>query len=374
MGGVLGLHSYRPILFGQKVVAEIWVAFICAEEIPVVGEAGTIEALAASIRQAHLELVREVVHACQEQSPHFLGTVDRDLPGDTIFRLDAIAEPILLQLFGEAAQVAPFVLLAEGLSEGEVTLPEDQSPSGVPWRVIVDPIDGTRGLVYQKRSAWILTAVAVNRGPDTRLRDVVAAVQTEIPTIKQHLFDQLWWTQEKGVRAVRHNRLTGEKIAFYPRPSSADTILHGYAMLSRFFPGARDVMAAVEERLVRELLGSSPVGKALCFEDQYASTGGQFYELSVGHDRFTGDIRPLLAKELKRRGQPLGLCCHPYDVCTASIPRALGVILTDPYGDPLDFPLDLGSDVAWLGYANEQIHAKVWPVLRRLFDEFGLIA
>ena len=38
------------------------------------------------------------------------------------------------------------------------------------WRVIVDPIDGTRGLMYQKRSAWILTGVAPNRGPGTSLR------------------------------------------------------------------------------------------------------------------------------------------------------------------------------------------------------------
>lgn len=332
-----------------------------------------VEELTAAIRQTHLELVQEIVRACQEQSPQSLGAVDRDLPGDTIFRLDAVTEPKLVRLFEKVGGTAPLVLVAEGLAGGELVLPEGKDASQAPWRVLVDPIDGTRGLVYQKRSAWILSALAVNKGRETRLADVVAAVQTEIPTLKQHLFDQLWWTEEQGVGALRHNRLTGEATSFSPRPSDAQSILQGYAMLSRFFPGARDVIAAIEERLIRELLGSSPAGKALCFEDQYASTGGQFYELAVGHDRFNGDIRPLLAEELRRRGQPLGLCCHPYDVCTAKIPQALGVILTDPYGQPLDFPLDLEADVAWLGFANEHIHRQVWPVLERLFREFGLI-
>ena len=32
------------------------------------------------------------------------------------------------------------------------------------WVIIVDPIDGTRGLMYQKRPAWILTGVAAGPG------------------------------------------------------------------------------------------------------------------------------------------------------------------------------------------------------------------
>ena len=57
-------------------------------------------------------------------------------------------------------------------------LPRGTTESEAVWRIIVDPIDGTRGLMYQKRSAWILTGVAPNRGPSTSLRDIVLAVQT----------------------------------------------------------------------------------------------------------------------------------------------------------------------------------------------------
>src|SRR2546426_8918997 len=44
------------------------------------------------------------------------------------------------------------------------------------WRLLVDPIDGTRGLMYQKGSAWNLTGVAPDRGAATPLRDIVLAV------------------------------------------------------------------------------------------------------------------------------------------------------------------------------------------------------
>src|SRR5262245_57899318 len=47
------------------------------------------------------------------------------------------------------------------------------------WTVIVDTIDGTRGLMYDKRPAWCLAAVAP---PGGSLWDVVAAAMTELPT------------------------------------------------------------------------------------------------------------------------------------------------------------------------------------------------
>ena len=148
--------------------------------------------------------------------------------------------------------------------------------------------------MYQKRSAWVLTGVAPNRGPATSLRDIVLAVQTEIPLVKQHLSDQLWALRGEGAQARRYNRLTGESRPIALRPSTAATIAHGYASIARFFPGARDELAAIDEAIVLGALGPHAPGKAHCFEDQYASTGGQLYELLAGHDRFIADLRPLL--------------------------------------------------------------------------------
>ena len=83
--------------------------------------------------------------------------------------------------------IAPFVIVAEGLPGGRRAYPDGADAASADWRIVVDPIDGTRGLMYQKRSAWILTGVAPNRGPGTSLRDIELAVQTEIPLVKQHL-------------------------------------------------------------------------------------------------------------------------------------------------------------------------------------------
>ena len=254
-----------------------------------------------------------------------------------------------------------------------IVLPAGRSEAEAALRVLVDPIDGTRGLMYQKRSAWILTGVAPNRGPSTRLRDVVAAVQTEVPLVKQHLADTLWAVQGEGAGAERFNRLTGERTPLRLRPSGARTIAHGFAMVARFFPGAREELAAIDEEIVAAALGPVRPGKAHCFEDQYISTGGQLYELMAGHDRFVADLRPLLEGVLARRGLALGICCHPYDLATELIAREAGVVVTDPRGAPLDAPLDVEADLAWVGYANEAIRSQVEPLLQAALRRRGLM-
>ena len=50
------------------------------------------------------------------------------------------------------------------------------------------------------------------------------------------------------------------------------------------------------EFLADELIGPADVTRATVFDDQYISTGGQFYELIVGHDRFNADLRPVFYK------------------------------------------------------------------------------
>jgi hypothetical protein len=264
------------------------------------------------------------------------------------------------------------VLIAEGIPGGQLILPREATEAEALWRVIVDPIDGTRGLMYQKRGAWILTGVAPNRGPETSLQDIELAVQTEIPLVKQHLADTLWAVRGKGPQAERFNRLTGDSSPLPLRPSTARTIAHGFATVARFFPGAREELAAIDEEIVTAALGPIRPGKAHCFEDQYICSGGQLYELMVGHDRFVADLRPLMETVMARRGLALGLCSHPYDLCTELIARELGVIVTDPAGGPLQAPLNVDTDVAWVGYANEHIRVQMEPLLQAALRKRGL--
>jgi hypothetical protein len=117
-----------------------------------------------------------------------------------------------------------------------------------------------------------------------------------------------------------------------------------------------------------------PHGKAHCFEDQYASSGGQLYELMCGHDRFTADLRPLMETTLRALGLALGICCHPYDLCTELIAREAGVVVTDARGGPLRARLAVEPDVAWVGYANAAIRAQIEPHLRAALARRGLLA
>jgi hypothetical protein len=170
-----------------------------------------------------------------------------------------------------------------------------------------------------------------------------------------------------------------------PRPSAAPSLAHGFATISKFFLGAKELTARVEETLFEQILGPPADGNPLVFDDQYLSSGGQLYELMVGHDRFNADLRPVMhtAKgltprppSLEGKGEssppsPVGrgaggvgrLCAHPYDLCSELIAREAGVIVTDDRGEPLTAPLDIDADVCWIGYANAALQARIEPLL-----------
>jgi fructose-1,6-bisphosphatase/inositol monophosphatase family enzyme len=315
------------------------------------------------IRGLHARIRDAVVAAFAAQDHGALASVAGDEGGDTIYAVDRVSEHVLIEeLERHARALGGIVLVAEGLAAGRLTLPRGTDAAKARLLVIVDPIDGTRGLMYQKRSAWILTGVGANR-PGARLGDLALAVQTEIPLVKQHLADALWATRGRGMTAERFDVLTGEAKPLHLKPSRAASIEHGFAMLTRFFPGARDAIAEVDEEIVRAVLGRLPAGRAACFEDQYICTGGQLYELIAGHDRFNADLRPLFDRVLRTRGEPEALHCHPYDICTALIALEAGVILTAADGGTLDTPLDVDSKVSWVGYANASLRAALEPAL-----------
>lgn len=330
-------------------------------------------ALLEPLRTLHDRIRDAVVAATEERQTEVLSEVRREEEDDTIYAIDVISEETLVPFFRELGNHHSFVLIAEGLTPGGMVFPESCTESDAEWRIIMDPIDGTRGLMVQKRSAWILTGVAPNRGSETSLQDIVLAVQTEIPLVKQHLSDQLWAVRGNGAGAHRYNRLAGGHTSIMPRPSVAQSIAHGYATVSRFFPGARDELASIDEEIVSGALGPVRPGKAMCFEDQYVSSGGQLFELMVGHDRFIADLRPLMDIVMARRGLRLGICCHPYDVCSMLIARELGVVVTDPAGYPLNAPLDTTTNIAWVGYANEHIRRQIEPLLQQALRKRNLI-
>jgi hypothetical protein len=94
----------------------------------------------------------------------------------------------------------------------------------------------------------------------------------------------------------------------------------------------------------------------------------------TGRDRFNADLRPLMESLLAQRGLALGICCHPYDVCTELIARGLGVVITDAQGQPLSAKLDVATNISWVGYANRAIQAQIEPLLQQALHRRGLLA
>ena len=272
-----------------------------------------------------------------------MAAVEGRTSADTIYAIDRVADDTLVEWF--EANWPGVELVSEGLDEPVVIGRDPQ------WTVIVDSIDGTRGLMYDKRAAWCLAAVAPRGGT---LRDVTAAAMTELPTSKQGLADQLSGTRGSGLFAERVDLRDGTRTTLTVQPSTATDLEHGFAAVSKFFVPGKVALAELETALFTRL-GSRDV-----FDDEYISSGGQLHELIAGHDRFVADLRPLV--------DPAAFACHPYDICTAMLLEEVGGVVTDPHGAPLDVPLDTTTPVAWAGYANAELAARIGPILAELVD------
>ena len=269
-------------------------------------------ALLGAVKAIHEAIRAEVVAACARSSAGELAAVTGKQAGDVIYGVDRMSERVLLDRFAALAAKWPCLLVAEGLGiDGRRMLPEGTPERAAEIVALVDPIDGTRGLMYQKRPAWILTGIAPYRGGGETLADISLAVQTEIPLVKQNLCDTLWAVAGEGARAERFDLLTGTRTPLPLRPSRATTVAHGFGGLAKFFSGSRAELAAIDDAVVSRLLAGADDGEPLVFDDEYLSSAGQLYELAIGHDRWMADLRPLLQPARRAAGRAPLFCAHP---------------------------------------------------------------
>jgi fructose-1,6-bisphosphatase/inositol monophosphatase family enzyme len=270
--------------------------------------------------------------------------VEGETAADTIYAIDKVADDALLRWF--EIHWPDVEVVSEGLDDAVIVGRDPQ------WTVIVDTIDGTRGLMYDKRAAWCLAAAAPRGG---RLADVVTAAMTELPTVKQGAADQLSGVRGSGIVGERTDLRDGRRSALTVRPSTATDLEHGWSAIAKFFVPGKVVLAELEAELFDRLDARE------VFDDEYVSSGGQLHELMTGRDRFVADLRPLVV--------PDALACHPYDLCTAMLLEEVGGVITDPWGEPLDAPLDTTTSVAWVGYANRDLASRIGPVLADVLRE-----
>ena len=332
------------------------------------GDLGRLRGLLCQLQDA----IRDALIAARDtESMESLAGVAAVTAADTIYRIDKVSEEAILAWMERNWPAScPVELVMEGAEGGDAhTFPRGTPASRTEFVCIIDPVDGTRNLMVDKRPGWMLSALAPRHAGGTRLQHIVVAAMTELPTSKQWASDQVSGVRGCGAAGMVAERVdvrTRRRTPLTIRPSQAEDFRHGFASFVRFFPEGKSLIARVEEAIWEQLYGLGTGGSPVVFDDQYMTTGGQVYELMVGHDRMLGDLRPLAHQAL---GFGSALVCHPYDICTSLLLVEAGGVVETPWGTPLDAPLDTTSAVAWIGYANPVLAAQVRPILQRALRE-----
>jgi fructose-1,6-bisphosphatase/inositol monophosphatase family enzyme len=336
-------------------------------------EQQTRREIARALRRVHAHIRDASLAQCRATSMDELARIAREEQEDACFNVDLQVERLLPELLErELGSIASFAIVFEGQGDGPpLVIPDNVSESSARYRAIIDPIDGSRGIAYQLRSAWILTAVADNHGPATSIREAHVAVKTEIPLVNQRRAAVLSVVRGDAIAAESVDVDTGASQPLNLAPSPATSIENGYVGSENYFDGPSVLLAELEERLIQRVLGVGAAGAARVWHDTYISSGGVVYNLLSGRLRWAHDLRPVVRRRMESQGLAMSLTAHPYDLCTAPLlAAAVGVPITDAWGEPLDVPMTLHDDVAWVGYANDAIRRQVEPELQAVLREF----
>ena len=291
-------------------------------------------------------------------------------PADIIYKIDVEAEEEIVSILEEKAEKLGGVeLIAEGIGENDISYYPSKSAE-YKWKIICDPIDGSRGLMYGKRPAFFLAAA----GPSSAksLNDMTVSVMVELPIPKQFEFDVLTAVKGEGAKFYRYNK-SGESRRVELSASSEKSVEGGFMTMAKYCYPGKDLIAKIEERFLDRLFAGRKENFLPVFDDQYISSGGQLYEIINGHDRFTVDFRASMYRLFQSLGKKQGQVCHPYDLAGVLVAREAGVIVETLDGEPFDCSLTTDQCIDWVAYANESIKKQCRETLYELLKEEGIV-
>lgn len=294
--------------------------------------------------------------------PHSVGA------GDVTYGIDLPTERVLDAWLDEVARHEPISLLTEDSGwrhrgpDGHGRARDlDGFDHGGP-RIVVDPIDGTRNLMADLRSAWTVVASCGPGESEPRMSEVEGGVLSEIPDSRGAAARVFRATVDGRVRLSVERLEDGGLVSDGTwRVDDDDRADHGYFPFFRYMADLRPEIARVEAAFFARLAEREKADVRNCYDDQYISNGGQLALLTTGTYRMIADLRAFLAE---RRGTPT-LTCKPYDCAGAIlVARAAGCVVTAPDGGVLDFPLDVSTPVSFVGWANARTRRRLEPHLR----------
>jgi fructose-1,6-bisphosphatase/inositol monophosphatase family enzyme len=284
--------------------------------------------------------------------------------GDLSYALDKEADAALETYGQEIGARHPLTLIAEGPGVRQY----GESARGAPLRILVDPVDGTRSLMHDMRSAWALTGIAPDHGELTRLSDIVLAVQTELPTTSAGFYKVMTAQKDEGAFVARHTVADGKELERQPLLASPDDrIDNGYLCFSRYLPVERPIIASIEERFLTRVLDAYELSPRLIYDDQYLCSAGQLALVTAGSYRMLADLRGWLSRS---RGID-NFTAKPYDLAAALIYREAGVPLLGEDFEPLDAPLDTETKLTVIAFANEPLRRALQPHLQSVMETAG---
>ncbi len=343
--------------------------------------ASDAEFLLAAVRALHEDIRARagelLERARRDGRPELASGVGAQGAGDINYAIDDAAE-VALEAFGTrlGARYA-LTLVSEGpgvkrygaapaVSRGAETAHAAQGPPHpAPLRAIIDPIDGTRSLMHDMRSAWALTGLARDRGDGTRLSDVELAVQTELPTTSAAVYHVLWARRGQGAWIARHDVRSGREIERSPlRVAAQIPIENGYLCFPRFLAEERRAVAQIEARFLQRIIAAHVLSPRLLYDDQYLCSAGQLYLVTTGRYRMLADVRGWLHRT---RGLD-NFTAKPYDLAALLVYTEAGVSVLDAHFAPLDAPLDTETKLSVIAFANETLRAQLEPHLRAVLQ------
>lgn len=326
-----------------------------------------------AVKELLLKIGLKVNQRCSEvlsSNPANLNEEVKTSPADIIYRIDIEAEEEIINILKADAELFGGIeLIAEGIGEHDISRYPDAS-GNCSIKIICDPIDGSRGLMYGKRAAFFLAAA----GPLSAqsLRDMTVSVMVELTVPKQTKFDVLSAIKGEGANFYRYSSdLSFTEIDL--QPSLEKSVEGGFMSLAKFCYPGKDLIGRIEEKMLDRLFGNRTEEYLPVFDDQYISTGGQLYELICGHDRFTADFRASMYRKFTEEGKRNGQVCHPYDMAGLLVAEEAGILITDAKGEPFNTPLTTDFNVDWIGYANKDIKKQCEPILLALLRDESII-